>query len=161
MYRKTLVLLCLVTMVATAGCAAKTTFAPPTLVTLTDGKVLEATTVVSTDPFGHDLTVQRGRECEVAEKDGDKVTKTKNCGQAYVEKQGGPNIGQVVVDSAINAAAIVGGAAALGATMPKPGKTTIHGSSATGGTSKASSGSTSTGALTGSGASVTTTVQNP
>lgn len=147
--------------VVMAGCSPYMKSAGPHLIPLTDGKVLEAVSVVTTDPFGHDLSVQRGRECEVAEKDADgKVTKTKACNQAYVEKQGGPNIGQVIVDSTIEAVAVVGAAATLGATMPTT-KTTIHGSSATGGTSKASSGSQSTGALTGSGASATITVQNP
>lgn len=153
------VAIALVAVVMLAGCTPYMKSAGPHLIQQSDQTVLEAISVVTTDPFGHDLTVQRGRECEVAEKDADgKVTKTKNCKGVYVEKQGGPNVGQVVVDSAIEAVAVIGAAATLGATMPKT-KISTGGASATGG--KASSGSQSTGALTGSGAAATITVQNP
>ncbi|MBI2640410.1 MAG: hypothetical protein HYW91_00815 [Candidatus Sungbacteria bacterium] len=162
--RKLTVLFCLVAMVAT-GCGPYTKAAAPLLIMQSDGKVLEAVSVVTTDPFGHDLTVQRGRECEVAEKDeAGSPTKTKACSQAYVEKQGGPNIGQVAVDSLIDAAAVVGGAHVLGVSMPKTGKTTVQGSSASATASptvKATSGAQSTGALTGAGSSATLNVQAP
>ena len=150
----------LVTVLAT-GCAMKTSATTPVLVPLTDGKVLEAVSVSTRAPFSHDLTVQRGRECEIDKRDetGNAVS-TKNCNNAYVEKQGGPNIGTVAVESTIDAIAVIGGAATLGALMPAV-KISTGGASSTAAGGKASSGSVSTGAVTGSGASVNNTVQNP
>lgn len=161
MSRKPFVLLVLMAMVA-AGCAAETYYTKPSAVKRTDGTALEVTGVVTKVPFSRDIVTQVGRDCLVAKEDEQgNVLKTEKCKDNFVKSGDGPNIGQVLTDSVIDAAAVVVGAHVLGASMPKPGSTTVHGSSATGGTSKASSGAQSTGALTGSGSSATITVQNP